>query len=88
MNSDEAELQDIIEEYIRDVPGRFQQLATCLKEFDRTAAPGYLTEAISEAHRLRGTGTVFGHPWISEIAGHVEDNLKVVYKQIFRKGNP
>jgi hypothetical protein len=82
MISDDAELQNIVEEYVRDLPGRFVNLAKCLESFAVTSAPGYLIEAISQAHRLRGTGTVFGQPWVSDIAAHVEDNLKAVQNQI------
>jgi hypothetical protein len=85
---EEAELQDIIDEYVRELPHRFQHLVRCLSEFENTAAQTALVEAISQAHRLRGTGKVFGQDWVSDIAGHVEDNLKAVNKELLRKGTP
>lgn len=82
MISEDAEIQEIVDEYVRALPARFQHLSSCLKAFDETAVQTYLSEAISQAHRLRGTGTLFGQAWVSDIAAHVEDNLKAIYKQI------
>jgi DNA-binding response OmpR family regulator len=69
------ELWQLSVEFIEELPNRFFELADSLAGcLDNR--PGAFAEAIRQAHRLRGIGTTFDQPWVTDVCANIEDRLK------------
>lgn len=73
--TDSGDYWQLAAEYIYELPERIYELVESLTGCEE-GRPGAFDDAIREAHRLRGTGGVFGQAWVSEIAAEIEDTLK------------
>jgi HPt (histidine-containing phosphotransfer) domain-containing protein len=69
------DLLQLAAEFVQELPDRIYTLIGSLIGCEE-GLPGAFDEAVSEAHRLRGTGGVFGQPWVSDMAAEIEDTLK------------
>lgn len=75
---EEPELFDIVAQFVERLPS---QLADISRALDEQIWP-ILKQ---EVHDLKGLGSSFGFPIISEIASHIEDKLK---KQLYDDISP
>ena len=65
----DADLLDLVENFITDLPARIQQMQDALDN-QRWQELG------SSLHQLKGLGTSFGFPEITSMAGDIEHNIK------------
>lgn len=73
--TESGDFSQLAAEYIYELPERIYELLESLIGCEE-GRPGAFDDAVREAHRLRGTGGVFGQPWVSEFAAEIEDTLK------------
>jgi HPt (histidine-containing phosphotransfer) domain-containing protein len=74
----DAALAEMRAEYLEELPAQLAQLAGAMDRAADGAPDGALREAITLAHRLRGTGGSLGFEALSEAGGRIEDALCVV----------
>ena len=68
-----SRMEALRKEYVAALPKKLEDLASLLISADQV--PANLTEAISCAHRLRGTAGAYGLGFVGVSAGHIEDLL-------------
>lgn len=66
-------MQLLRDEYVENLPKKLEKLAALLE--DAQECPDDLSEAISSAHRLRGTAGAYGLGFVGLSAGRIEDLL-------------
>ena len=64
--ADDADLVEVIDQFVADLPGRVQQMRAAV-------ANGCFQELQRLAHQLKGTGGSYGYPTLTEAAKRLED---------------
>jgi chemotaxis protein histidine kinase CheA len=71
----QAALQELRREYLAELPGLLDTLASAVTTAKKNGSPEDLRTAISKAHALKGTSGSYRFNEISEAAGLMEDGL-------------
>ena len=66
---DDADLAEVIDQFVADLPGRVQQMRAAL-------ANGCFQELQRLAHQLKGAGGSYGYPALSDAANRLDDAAK------------
>lgn len=67
--SDDADLRDIVEEFVAGLAGRIEKMSAALQAHD-------LAQLQRLAHQLKGAGGSYGYPEISEVGATIEARLR------------
>ncbi|HRI67714.1 MAG TPA: Hpt domain-containing protein [Polyangium sp.] len=71
----QAALEELRREYLAELPGLLDALASAVTTAKKNGTPDELRTAISKAHALKGTSGSYRFTEISEAAGLMEDGL-------------